>query len=84
VQAQPASNGDVEARVDSTETESTPLLSDSSVEEDSTKSKPLWSQESLGPGFIWIQAGLSSSILGHQLRTNDLFSYILQRLPLWI
>ena len=52
-------NEDVESRRYSTENEATPLLSDPSVEETSAKAKVTWSPTSLGPGFIWIQAGTS-------------------------
>ena len=52
-----ASNEDVEIQAESMENESTPLLSDQTVEEASVKSGPIWSPSSLGPGFIWIQAG---------------------------
>ncbi len=77
-----ASNEDVEATLDSTGTESTPLLADTS-EEASAKSGPIWSRASLGSGFIWIQAG-SSSKSPTQLKTDKSLSNILQRLPLWL
>jgi hypothetical protein len=57
-----ASNVDDEIRVDAADNESFPFLSESSVEEASIKSGTVWSASSLGPGFIWIQAGSSSLI----------------------
>jgi MFS family permease len=54
-----ANDVDVEIQADSADSESSPLLSRSSVEEAPIKSGPVWSASSLGPGFIWIQAGSS-------------------------
>jgi len=58
--ASPAANEDVVGvQVDTNDLESSPLLSNPSSEGDSVKSGPVWSPASLGPGFIWIQAGPS-------------------------
>jgi hypothetical protein len=54
-----ASDVDVEIQADAADNESLPFLSESSVEEASIKSGTVWSASSLGPGFIWIQAGSS-------------------------
>lgn len=54
-----ASDEDVELQACLTEDESALLLSGPAVEEASIKSGPSWTPSSLGPGFIWIQAGSS-------------------------
>jgi hypothetical protein len=66
-------DGDVEIQADTVDTESTPLLTDQSVEEASVKSGPIWSATSLGPGFIWIQTGSSPPILGPQCTSRLTF-----------
>ncbi|KAE9365140.1 MFS general substrate transporter [Stipitochalara longipes BDJ] len=55
-------NEDIESQTASTDNEETPLLSDQPVGEASTKSGPIWSPSSLGPGFFWIQAAIFCNV----------------------
>jgi hypothetical protein len=64
VAARPASPSNVENGIeineDQTWNEASALLPKSAVDEVEEEAEEVWSPQSLGPGFIWIQAGLTA------------------------
>jgi MFS family permease len=60
VAARPSENGIGTQNEDQTWDEASALLPKSTVDEVEEEAEEIWSPQSLGPGFIWIQAGLTA------------------------
>jgi hypothetical protein len=88
VAARPASPSNTENGIEINEgqtwDEASALLPKSAVDEVEEEAEGVWSPQSLGPGFIWIQAGWNSPSPHFRSPADETPSHLLQCLPLWI